>query len=477
MSPRERGTGGRVVVFLVLLALVTGGVALERRTPGVTGVRAAETGVDGPVVPQADTVSTAWYCAAGTAGAGGTADETVYVANLSPRDLSAVVTVQPGGDDASRSHEIEVGPYERVGVRVGDVLEAASPGVMVEVMGGLAIVEHQLRGANDVAMGPCAQQPSRTWYFASGGTPRGALQSLELYNPFGDDAVIDVTFLTEGGVQEPQALQGFVVGRRSKVSVPVHDLVPRQERVATLVRVRSGRIVAEQLRVLDGTDGRSGLAMTAGVPVPRTRWTIPSGTAAAGTSGGLAIANFGLAPAEVEVSLLLSGDGVLAPETVDIPSRSVVVVDPSIRVPAGTAYVIVVQAQGDTPVVAEAFVTERVGTAEARGAAETTGVVAPARRWALAGSPPRASAAVLAVNRATKPVTVEVRAYTAGDPDSPRSAPAMAIPPGKVARFDLDEWGIDPDQVIVVSADGPIVVGREVFVGARSLSLGVPFGP
>ncbi len=47
--------------------------------------------------------------------------------------------------------------------------------------------------------------------------------------------------------------------------------------------------------------------------------------------------------------------------------------------------------------------------------------------------------------------------------------------PGTSVRFDLDEWGIDPDQVLVVSADGPIVVGRETYAGGVSLALGIPF--
>ena len=35
--------------------------------------------------------------------------------------------------------------------------------------------------------------------------------------------------------------------------------------------------------------------------------------------------------------------------------------------------------------------------------------------------------------------------------------------------------GSTTDQVLVVSADGPIVVGREVYVGGVSLAVGVPF--
>ena len=475
MSERgPSGTAGRLVVVLVLLALLAGGIVLERRTPEVTSTQLTAVGTDGPVVPPANAVSTAWYCAAGTSVAGGAADETVYVANLSPTDIAATVTVDPGSGEAERTRRLELRAYERGRVRVGDILPAASPGVVVEVLGGPAIVEHEVRGGGDVAMSPCAQEPARRWYFAAGGTTRGSTQTLDLFNPFGDDAIVDISFLTDGGVQEPQALQGFVVGRRSKVQVVVQDQVPRQDRVATFVQARTGRVVAEQVRGFDGTDGaegvagRTGLTMALGVSAPRRLFTLPVADAATGATGVVSIANFGLAPAEVEVSILLSGEGVLAPESINVPSRSVVVVDPSARVPAGTTYAVVVRALGGTPVVAETFLSaSRVATA--------TGASSAARRWALAGSPARVSSAVVAVNRGNRPLTVELRAYTEGDANSPPSAPALVVAPGKVGRFDLGEWGIDPDQVLVVAADGPIVVGREVYAGGVSLALGVPF--
>ncbi|GMU77651.1 MAG: hypothetical protein AMXMBFR46_04500 [Acidimicrobiia bacterium] len=457
-------------MLVVLVALLAGGVALERRAPDATPVSVENAAAAGPVVPSEDAVSTAWYCAAGSAASGGAATETVFVANVSARDAEALVTVFPGEGETPRTRRIAVDAYARESVDVASIAPSASPGVLVEVLGAPAIVEHELRSGNDLAMGACAREPARTWYFAGGGTARGATQWLELFNPFGDDAIVDISFLTEAGVQEPQALQGFVVERRTKVAIPVHDQVPRQERVATVVRTRTGRIVAEQQRAFDGTDGHRGIALSLGVPAPGGRWTIPVASGATTPTGSIAIANFGLGPAEVEVSIALSGDGVLAPESVDVPSRSVVVFEPSARVPAGTAYAVVVRALGRTPVVAEAVL--HAGS----GAATTLGAAAPARRWAIAGSPFRASSAVIAANRADHPVTVELRAHTAGDTVGPSSAPAIAVPPGKVVAFDLDEWGIDPDQVLVVTADGPIVAGREVYGGGTSVAVGVPFG-
>jgi hypothetical protein len=392
VPPPGAGRAARIVTVAVLAALLAGAVVLDRRSPTADPARVTTPGLAGPEVPGDDAVSVAWYCPAGTAVAGGATEETVYIANLSPGTINADVTVDAASTE-STTERVEVGAYGRRAVRVATVARVGAPGVVVEVVGGAAVVEHEIRGADDLAMSPCARTASRRWYFAAGGTARGAAQVLELFNPFGDDAIVDVGFVTDSGVQEPQALQGIVVGRRAQVVVPVTDVVPRQERVATVVRARTGRIVAEQVRSFAGADGVNGLTLSLGTPTPRREWILPLPVAASGVVGAVAIANFGLVPATAEVSVLLSGGGSLAPETVDVPTRSVVRFDPSARIPVGTTAAVVVRV-----------------------------------------------------------------------PDG-----------GRVARFDLAEWGIAPGQVLVVSADGPIVVGRDTYLGAVSLATAVPF--
>jgi hypothetical protein len=471
-SPRP-GNFGRLLVLLALVGLLAAGIALSRDTPDVTTTRVDAGALSGSVVPPADALSTAWYCAAGTAEAGGAADEWIDIANLSASRITATISVYPGDAGEPETRDVEIDAFERVSQRVATVVETPNPGVVVEVFGGPAIVEHELQAGNEIAMGPCSHEPSRRWYFAAGDTTRGAVQALELFNPFGDDAIVDITFVTSSGVQEPTELQGFVVSRHSKVVVPIQDLVQRQDRVATQVIARTGRIVAEQTRTFDGADGRVGLAVSLGAIDPRPEWTVPFGEAGNGVVSTIAIANFGTTPAQVEVSVLLPSEGVLAPETVDVPSRSVVHVDPATRVPPGSGYGAVVRAHGAAEVVAEGFLLDTAGTTP--GTADAIGAPAPARKWAFAGTPRRTSSRITAVNRSTRPVTVELRAYTAGDPNSPRSAPAAVVQPGKQVQFDLDELGIAPDQVIVVGADGPIVAGRQVFLGAVSLAVGVPW--
>ena len=80
-----------------------------------------------------------------------------------------------------------------------------------------------------------------------------------------------------------------------------------------------------------------------------------------------------------------------------------------------------------------------------------------------------------ALNVSGQPITVQLYAYTAGDANSPTSAPAIAVPPGERAVFRLSEHNIRPDQVLVIAANGNIIVGREILGGGVSLSAAVPF--
>ena len=163
------------------------------------------------------------------------------------------------------------------------------------------------------------------------------------------------------------------------------------------------------------------------------------------------------------------------PESIDVPARGVVRVDLAARVPLDAGYAVDVRVTRSTPVVVEAF-GAWASPAPVTGVATAMGSVTSATRWALAVGRVSASADALisALNVSGRPITVQLYAYTAGDANSPTSAPAIAVPPGERAVFRLSERDIRPDQVIVIGADGPIVVGREILGGGVSLSAAVP---
>jgi hypothetical protein len=472
----------RAPAIVALLVLLGGAIALQQSGSSSTDTsRGAPTVIarvasDGPSVPGRGAVSAAWYCAEGTSTADGGATETVIVGNLARHPIDIELTVM-AGDQPQQTRRFTLETLAQRRVEVADIVQAVDPGVVVEVFGGQAVVEHEVRGTDDVAVGPCTRQASSRWYFADGSTDRGAQNWLALFNPFGDDAIVDVRFLTDAGVQAPEGTQALVVPRRSRISVAVHDLVRRQPDVAISVVARTGRVVAEQLQRFDGTDTRRGIAVSLGVTSGAREWRLPSGNAEAGATQSVSIANFSPRPTQVDVRVVSAGRGAGQPERIDVPADGVTRVDLGSSVSLGTEYALDVRAVRNVPIVVEAFGAWATPS-PVTGVASTPGSATTARRWAFAVGRLDDAGDVLisAWNVGSKPITVQLYAYTAGDPNSPTSAPAAALPPGERVTFSLGERSIRPDQVLVIGADGPIVVGRQVIGNGVSLAPGIPFG-
>jgi len=484
VSADTRRRTHRTPAIIALVVLLGGAIALQQSAsahddvPRASIVPAASAGgsIDGPSVPGRGAVSAAWYCPEGTSTSDGRASETVIIGNLAHHPIDIELTVMTG-THAQKTRRFTVDTLAQRRLAIADVVAAPEPGVVVEVFGGQAVVEHEVRGNGDIAVGPCTRQASRHWYFADGSTDRGAESWLALFNPFGDDAIVDVRFVTDAGMQAPAETQALVVPRRSRVSVAVQDLVRRQPNVAISVVARTGRVVAELSQRFDGTDPRKGIAVSLGVTGGAREWRFPSGNAESGAAQSVSIANFSSRPTQVDVSVVGAGGGTGQPERVDLRADGVTRVELGSSVSIGTEYALKVRAVRNVAIVAEAFGAWATPS-PVTGVASTPGSATIARRWAFAVGRLRDEddALISAWNVGSQPITVQLYAYTAGDPNSPTSAPAAAVPPGERVTFSLRERSIRPDQVLVVGADGPIVVGRQVIGGGVSLALGIPYG-
>ena len=466
----------RLPALLLFAVFAIGMVGLDRsgseRSIPTVRVRSV---VDGPTVPRADAVSVAWYCTEGTTATDSRAEETVLIANLSKDPLEATITVMHGPDEDPVVERRTVEALGQERVPVADLVDAEEPGVVVEFQGGPAIVEHEVRNGDKIAVGPCAREPSRDWFFAAGTTQRGAQEWLTLFNPFGEDAIVNVSFLTTSGFDAPGSTQGIAVSRRSRISIPVHEEVQREDAVAISVHARVGRVVAERTLLFDGSEEVEGIAVSGGATGGESRWVMPLGLAQEGIGQTVAIANFARRPARVEVAWVMDSDATVEPRTIDVPARSVSRVQVSDRVIEGTLYGIEARVIRGPDVVVEAR-TAWVAPAAVADVASTTAASTRATSWAFSAAQldDASDAYLIAANVSDRPLTVQLYAYTAGDPDSPSSAPARAVAPGELAIFRMSEIGVRPDQVLVVSADGPIVAGRLSAGGGLSFSIGVP---
>jgi hypothetical protein len=470
------------ILFVVVVALVVAVVAQQRESSDASSSASATRASATVGVPPADVVSSAWYCAAGTSTSDGDATETVVVASLAHTDIQATVTVMPGGDAAPAHDTLRLAPGEEVSVPVADVLATAEPGVVVETVGGAAAVSHVLEHGDDVAVESCTRTAAPDWYFASGTTVEGSQHDLLLFNPFGDDAIVDVSFVTDAGMQEPAGLQALVVPRRSRVTIPVQDSVLRQARVAAHVHARTGRVVAEQTQVFDDVDvngtTRNGIALSAGATAPATEWRIPAGTTRNGGRLQLALANFSRDDANVAVQAIVVG-GVDAPaQNVRVPAQGVELVDVTTRVPLDSDVAVIATARAvdgrRVPVVAELLATWAPASSST-GLAGTLGSTVTATRWVVPVPDVDGQMTLTVFNPGPDPVTAEVLA--AGDVDrkvGPTSEPELAIAPGKAKTVRVVRLGSRPIAT-VVSANHRVVVGLTVLGNAgAAMSTALP---
>ncbi|HEX4775957.1 MAG TPA: DUF5719 family protein [Acidimicrobiia bacterium] len=470
MTRREsRISRAPILVTVVVAVVVAAAFGSARHGESKLDARARRTDLAATSMPPHDARSAAWYCAAGTAARGGVADEAVIVSNVGTATLHAQIDVMAGGAQPAGTTGFDLRAGEQRRVRVGDVAAVPSPGVVVEVFDGEAAVEHLVTHGSHVAVSPCARSASTTWYLPAGTTVPGTQQWLSLFDPFDDDAIVDVTFLTDGGPQAPDALQGLVVPRRSKLLVPVHDDIARQNLVTTVVRARTGRVVAEQTLVFTGAPNRSGIALTLGLPGVARDWYLPVGSPTGGPST-LVVANPGSSAARVQIAVLLDGQARLSPETITVGAESVVAVDLLAHVPPNTGFSVRVRSSA-------AVVVGELSFGASGGASSVAPSPVTATRWvfAMGRVGPSWTDTLVVANASSRTVRVRVTAHDPGATTSVTGNAPVAVPAGARVIVDLAARRVAPRAAVTVEGDGPLVAERvDTSPGTSAAALGIP---
>lgn len=466
----------RLGPLAIVAALVVGGLVVSERVgppPPPGADRGSDEGVLQPVAAPASALQSTWYCAGGTADEDGAAAHRVVVLNASDRDLQGTVTVYPGqvrplADGAPELPEpaevpIEVGAHTQESVELGEVIDAPYAAALVEVDGGEVVVEHEVEGPAGRDTSPCSSAASPVWHFADGTTVQGAQETLAIFNPFPDDAVVDITFATDDGRREPEAYDGLVVPSGQVVAADVTATVTVREHVSATVTARTGRVVVDRIQSFDGTQGAEGLTVTLGAPEPTLAWAWADGVVGGGVSERYTIYN----PTDerAEVSLEVQPDAesiVIEPFELTIPPRSFGIVDnEQLRGRLGEETIThgaVLRSRNAVPVVAE----RRTG-----GAAES---VRPGVDLTL--GVPRLSSQVVVVTAAQDPsIDDQVSVFNPSDASLTFTVQAVSsgglsqvgdevtVEPFSRATFSLTEEG-ERGTPVILTLSAPAVVER-----------------
>lgn len=337
----------RWVVILVVLAVLVG-VAVAARSPGKipTGGPPAE---PASVVAAPDAESSAWYCTGQTTAAGGLAPGSVVLTNSGTRTVTGTLH---GVTDTGADVEVpvSVAAHQQLITDVPAPATGTWLSEAVDLSGGGVAVTQTADGPSGWAESPCQSSTSQQWYFPSGVTTGSNALFIALFNPTSTPDVVDVSFATLKGVVHPINFQGIVLQSGEMQVEPVSPFVQEQASVATIVKARTGRLVASELQVFSG-DG-TGLALVPGSPHAERNWTIPLSEEIATGSSSIEVFNPGPATQEVTVRATLSS-GPLSPFRARVfPDTSwVLSTGAQTRIPDGDPYSAVIEASGGSGVV------------------------------------------------------------------------------------------------------------------------------
>jgi hypothetical protein len=347
VSPAHHSGQGRLVVLVVVLAVLVG-VALAARTPSV-----ADPG--GPPVSPAAFVtapgaeSSAWYCTGQSTAAGGISVGTLVLTNSTGRTV--IGSVQSISDTGAQAQiTVTVPAHSQL---VPD-LPAPSSGswtsqVVIMSAGGVAVTQ-AVHGPTGWSETSCQSRTSADWYFPSGTTSGADGLFLSLFNPTTSPDVVDLTFVTPSGVLHPINFQGLVLQPGQVQVADVAAFVQEQSAVATVVGVRTGRVVASEVQQFTGP--QAGLSIVPGAPAAESRWSIPQSDEVSGGSSEIDVFNPGSATEHVTVQIRLP-TGPVAPLTRAVAPLSTWVLSTSAqtRIPVGDPYSSEVVARGGSGVV------------------------------------------------------------------------------------------------------------------------------
>lgn len=456
----------RIPAVAVVVGLFVALVLVDRdRTDASAGAFGSTVEEAMPVADEAGALTSTWFCAAGGASEEEGTATAVVVANAGDEERRGSVSWRTGGGEAVVV-PLTVPASDSVTVDAAPSVAASTVSAVVELDGGEVGVEHSLRTRRGVDVAPCASAASPTWYLANGVTARDASQRLVLFNPFPNAAVVDISFSTSEGRDEPTALQGLPVPGGSTRVVELTEVVRRRDVTATAVVARRGRLVVDRVQSFDGSGGRFGLSLALAAPLPAETWTFAEGYYAAGLTERWHLFN----PNEVEAlaSIEIVPDDGDMPEPVDltIPAFGQVTVEASevARIGPNAGHSSTVRSLDGVPIVAERSIDARPPSGR-EGWTSSLGSPLDADRWLVAagGTSEVQDEWLVVVNGGSEAVTFSVEALGGGERVPVPGLVDVELGPADRRAFRLRDRIERSPLPLVVTATGPVVVERQLY--------------
>jgi hypothetical protein len=416
-----------IVFFGVLAAIVLiGAVLIDVALPGV--------GRRGDSTPAGAVLSAGWYCPAPPTGE--EFQSAMATANVGRRTLG-LRRFAVGGTNQSEVMQSNLETGHQNATLLTDFKLNDALGV-VDAFGGQSATDLVVLGkGKGVGTSPCSAQPSNRWLFATASTARGENHYLLVANPFKEEAVIRVRFLTEDRDVVPARLKDLVIPAQSQTTVLLADYFVEAPSFGLEVSAEQGRVVVSRYSLVNRA-GAKGASLDLGVSEPSVSWTFAEGEKTASGEESLVIINPGSREALIGVVFMTEGERTAPPALaeVPVPAGRQVTVKTAEHIPEAASYGISLTSTNGEPVVAErrntAVVDRNNGYETSFGAPRT------AMRWALpVGSPAGGSARLSMVNPGDGRTTVKVTLLGAEGTLRPQELSSVVVDAGRKVSLDL----------------------------------------
>jgi hypothetical protein len=329
-----------------------------------------------------------------------------------------------------------------------------------------------------IGAGNCATDASRNWYFPNGDSSVATDYRLVVANPFPDEAVVQIDFLTSEGEETSAQLSEVPVASGQVEVVSVSGASVPQDLLSVRLRSARGRVIAWKALWTKPEGQPPGLEFTLGAPAPDTEWYFPAGEVSDRAQQTITVMNPNEEESSVSVALSTDEGPVQSSRLIEIavaPQSSRQLVIPN-RLEARRRNVggisAVVSVDNEVPVVAESTTT--FDDDEMSGRITEVGSADVSDRWLVAppSLEPTTDSLVLQ-NPTTEETTVNVVIYDGGEEGaggtSPENLQGITVPPGLRVSISLEDIrGSGGSWLEVVADNGEVVAERIAFNESRS---------
>jgi len=313
----------------------------------------------------------------------------------------------------------------------------------------------------------CSDRASSHWYFAAGASTLGVDQRLLIYNPFPDEAVVRVSFMTQQGVETKGGLADVPVPSKSTTEIVINRFIRLERTLAIRIEAKRGRVTAWRMLYDDPDGGPAGVQLSLGASAPSETWFFPEGQVGERADQRIGLMNPTDEEATVTISLHGAGGKI-------VQSEELV----AVALPAGTARQIVlndvlsaaeqkiggvsaiVQTRDGVKIVAERSIRYKTNTIS--GSSAEVGAPRPAASWLLPAATLNPSTdTVVVMNPGSAPATIDLELlFEDRSSKRPAELQERELAPGGRLKIGLGEWTMLETVLVRLTSDAQVVAER-----------------